>query len=155
MARFDIRINKELADEVERAVSQRGFESATAFIRQAIANELKFGGSALLEFEERIAASHERLTREVRKVQTAQQAEYALVDTFVRIFLLCVPEPSGEAVNPAKSRAATRYGNFLKNVARNMTGDSRAALAELLGHELKQRKAIPDSPASPSRPTKQ
>lgn len=135
MTRFDIRISKELAGEVEQAVNLRGFESATAFIRQAITNELRFGSSALREVEERIAASLERLTREIRNVQTAQQAEYALLDSFVRMFLLCVPDPSGDAINPAKARAATRYGNFLKNVARNMTGDSRSALAQLVGHE--------------------
>ncbi len=82
-----------------------------------------------------MAATQERLSREVRKVQTAQQAEYALLDTFVRVFLMCVPEPAGDAVHPAKARAATRYNNFVKNVARNMTGDARAALAELIGHE--------------------
>ena len=135
MARFDIRIAEDLAEEVAHAASQRGFESAAAFIRQAIANELRFGGSALREVEERIAASQERLSKELHKVQTAQQAEYALLDSFVRIFLMCVPEPSGDAIHPAKARAATRYGNFIKNVARNMTGDSRAALAQLLGHE--------------------
>jgi Arc/MetJ-type ribon-helix-helix transcriptional regulator len=135
MPRFDIRISKDLAGEVERAVSQRGFESTTAFIRQAISNELRFGGSALREVEERIAASQERLSREIRRVQTAQQAAYAVLDTFVRVFLMCVPEPSGDAVTPAKARAATRYGNFVKNVARNMTGDARAALAELIEHD--------------------
>lgn len=135
MPRFDIRITDELAEQVQRATSERGFESSTAFIRQAIVNELRFGGSALRETEERIAAGQERLSKDLRRLQTAQQAEYALLDSFVRLFLMCVPEPSGEAVTPAKARAATRYDNFLRNVARNMTGDARAALEQLLGHE--------------------
>ena len=135
MPRFDIRITVELAEQVRQATLERGFESSTAFIRQAIVNELRDGGSALGETEERIAAGQERLGKELRRLQTAQQAEYALLDSLVRLFLMCIPEPSGEAITPAKARAATRYDNFLRNVARNMTGDARAARQQLLDHE--------------------
>jgi Arc/MetJ-type ribon-helix-helix transcriptional regulator len=135
MARFDIRLSDEIAAEIHSAVSDRGFESATAFIRQAISNELRHGAPALSEMEERIAASHDRLTREVRRLQTAQQALYAIMDSYIRLFLMCVPEPSGGTVSSAKARAASRYRNFVKNVARNMTGNSGAALEQLLGHE--------------------
>ena len=135
MARLYVRVSDEVAADVQRRASEQGFESAAAFIRQAISNELRFGGSAFREVEEKIATSLQRLTKEVQRVQTAQQAEYALLDSFVRLFLMCVPDPSDGAMGPAKARAAARYGNFLKNVARNMTGDSRAALAQLLGHD--------------------
>lgn len=135
MARFDIRVSDEVAQQIHRAFSERGFESTTAFIRQAISNELRHGSSALDEMETRIAAGYDRLGKEVRKLQTAQQAEYAIMDSFVRLFLMCIPEPVGEAVDPARARAATRYNNFLRNVARNMTGNSRTALEQLLGHE--------------------
>ena len=135
MARFDIRLSDEIAAQIHSAVSERGFESVTAFIRQSIANELRHGTPAFNEMEERISASHDRLVKEVRRLQTAQQALYAILDSFVRLFLMCIPEPSGSAIDPAKTRAASRYHNFLKNVARNMTGNSGAALEELLGHE--------------------
>ncbi len=135
MARFNVRLSDELAEQVQAAASQRGFENPAAFIRQAITTELRIGGSALREMEERIEASLLRLSREIHKVQTAQQAEYALVDSFVRLFLICTPEPSKEAVTPAKARAATRYENFLRNVASNMVGDARTALAQLLDHD--------------------
>ena len=71
MARFDIRVSDELAEQVRRAASERGFEGAVAFVCQAIANELRYGESALGEVEERIAASLGRLAREVRRVGTA------------------------------------------------------------------------------------
>jgi hypothetical protein len=135
MARIDLRISDEIADEIHRAMKERGFESLTAFIRQAISNELHGGESALRETEDRIAATLERLAKEVRRLQTAQQAEYALTDSFVRLFLMCVPEPSGDAVDPARARAASRYSNVLRNVARNMTGNSQASLEQLPGHE--------------------
>lgn len=135
MTRITLRLSKEITAKIDQAVADRGFDNMSAFIRQAIEDELNYGGAGLSEVEARIAASHERLGREVRGVQTAQQAEYALLDSFVRLFLMCVPEPSDDMVNPIKARAAARYGNFIKNVARNMTGDSRRALGELLGYE--------------------
>lgn len=135
MARFDIRLSDELAEQIHRAVSERGFESVTAFMRQAISDELRHGSPALSEMEERIAASYDRLAQEVRRVETAQQAHYAILDSFVRLFLICVPEPSRNAGDPAKARAASRYHNFLKNVARNMTGRAGEAMEKLIGHE--------------------
>jgi Arc/MetJ-type ribon-helix-helix transcriptional regulator len=135
MTRFDIRLSEDIAEQIHRAVSERGFESVTAFIRQSISNELRQGSPALGEMEARIAASNDRLSKEVRRLQTAQQAQYAMVDSFVRLFLMCIPEPSGNSTDPAKARAALRYNNFIKNVARNMTGNSRTALEQLFDHE--------------------
>lgn len=135
MGRFYIRTTDEYAKQIEQVASDRGFDSVSAFIRQAISNELRVGETAIHETEDRIAATLDRLTKEVRRLQTAQQAQYAIMDSFVRLFLMCVPEPSGNAVDPAKARAASRYNNFLKNVARNMTGNSRAALEQLLSHD--------------------
>jgi Arc/MetJ-type ribon-helix-helix transcriptional regulator len=135
MARFDIRLSDEIAEQINEAVSEKGFESVTAFIRQAISNELRNSRPEASEMEARIVASHDRLSKEVRRLQTAQQAQYAMMDSFVRLFLMCVPEPSGNSTDPAKARAASRYHNFVKNVARNMTGNSRAALEQLFDHE--------------------
>jgi hypothetical protein len=135
MARFDIRLSDDIAEQIHKAISDRGFESVTSFIRQAISSELRHGSTALVELEGRIVASFDRLAKEVRRVETAQQAQYAIMDSFVRLFLMCVPEPAGSAIEPAKVRAASRYNNFLRNVARNMTGDSKTALEQLLGHE--------------------
>ncbi|HYA40493.1 MAG TPA: hypothetical protein VEF34_04285 [Syntrophobacteraceae bacterium] len=133
MVRFDLRVSDEIAAQIHRAVSERGFASLTAFLRQAISNELRQDISALNEAEARIAASYERLSKDVHRLQKAQQAEYALIDSFVRLFLMCVPEPTGDEVQPAKARAAARYNNFLRNVARNMIGNSQAELEQLLG----------------------
>jgi hypothetical protein len=135
MTRFDIRLSDEIAEQIHKTVSERGFESVTAFIRQAISDELRNASPPLGELEARLAGSYDRLTKEVRRLQTAQQAQYAIMDSFVRLFLMCVPEPSGNAVDPAKARAASRYHNFLKNVARNMTGNAGAALEQLLSHD--------------------
>ena len=135
MGRFYLRTTDEYAKQIGQVATDRGFDSASAFIRQAISNELRVGETAIHETEDRIAATLDRLTKEVRRLQTAQQAQYAIMDSFVRLFLMCVPEPSGNAVDPAKARAASRYNNFVKNVARNMTGNAGAALEQLLSHD--------------------
>ena len=135
MGRFYIRTTDAYAKQIGQVATDRGFDSASAFIRQAISNELRVGETAIHETEDRIAATLDRLTKEVRRLQTAQQAQYAIMDSFVRLFLMCVPEPSGNAVDPAKARAASRYNNFVKNVARNMTGNAGAALEQLLNHD--------------------
>lgn len=75
MTRFDIRLSDEMAEQIHKAVSERGFESVTAFIRQAISDELRNASPPLGEMEGRIAGSYDRLTKEVRRLQTAQQVQ--------------------------------------------------------------------------------
>jgi len=135
MKRFYVRTSDDLAGKIEHLASERGYSSACAFIRQAISNELRTGDSAFREAEERIAATLDRLAGDVRRLQTAQQAQYAIIDSFVRLFLMCVPEPSGNASDSVKARAASRYHNFIRNVARNMTGNSGTTLERLFDHE--------------------
>jgi hypothetical protein len=132
MARFCLRISDEITEQIHRAVTERGLQSASAFIRQAISNGLRQDVSALTEAEERIAVSFERLSKDVCRIQKAQLAMYLLIDSFVRLFLLRVPEPPGDEFQPAKTRAAARYNNFLRNVARNVTRNSQVELKELL-----------------------
>ena len=82
--------------------------------------------------EERIAATLDRFARDIRQLHSADQALYAAFDTFVRLFLTCIPDPPLETVTAAKVQGQRRYQNYLQNVARNMKGDARAALGELI-----------------------
>ena len=70
--------------------------------------------------------------QEVRSVRKAQQALFAFVDSLVKTLLTCVPEPTGDAYSQAVARGKSRYDRFLKSVGAGMTGDSRAAVAELV-----------------------
>ncbi len=138
MPRIDIRVSDGLAEEIQKAAAERGFGNLSVFIRQAIIHELRYGGSALRETEERLLAGQDNLRKELRRLQTAQQVQYAFLDCFVKLFLICIPEPPGEAVVRMKVRAMTRYDNFLKNVARNMARDVRAKLEQYLDPEQQQ-----------------
>jgi metal-responsive CopG/Arc/MetJ family transcriptional regulator len=52
MARFCLRISDEIMEQIHWAVAERGLQSPSALIRQAISNELRQDVSALTEAEE-------------------------------------------------------------------------------------------------------
>lgn len=76
--------------------------------------------SAIEEAEDRIAASLDRLRREVRSQGNALQALFAFLDGLTKTVLTCLPEPSGEAYQAAVTRAKARYEWSLKSVGGNM-----------------------------------
>jgi hypothetical protein len=79
-------------------------------------------------------AGLDRIAKEIRSVRRVQQAQFAFVDTLVKVILTCLPEPGGEVYTQAKSRAMARYAEFLKSAGKAMVGDSKGALAELVNH---------------------
>jgi Arc/MetJ-type ribon-helix-helix transcriptional regulator len=134
MPQWTVRLPEELAEQVRKAAEERGFSSPRAFIREALRKELQAHGGPAEELEKRLVASLDRLSGEVRRIGTAQQAQFALTDALAKVFLVCVPEPPRDAVEHARSRAMLRYDKFIKSVATSMTGGSRAALSELVSH---------------------
>jgi len=132
MPQWTIRLPEELAEQIQHAAEERGFSSPRAFIREAVRKELQSHTAAGEELESRIAASLGRLSSELQRVTTAQQAQFALTDALAKLFLVCVPEPPGDVVGHARSRAMLRYDKFIKSVANSMSGASRAALTELV-----------------------
>ena len=134
MPQWTVRLPEKLAQEVRVASEERGFSSPRAFVREALRNELRDRSGAAEELEKRLAASLDRLSGELRKLGTTQQAQFALTDALVKVFFVCVAEPPSDAVDHARSRAMFRYDKFIKSVAISMTGGSRAALNELVSH---------------------
>lgn len=132
--RLEIKLPPELFAEVKNAAQARGFASSNSFVRAALSNELRSGETALDRTEQNIAASIDRLAREVRTLHNAQQAIFALTDSLARLFLTCVPEPPSEVLDQAKRRARLRYDRFLLSVAQNMGAESRTSLTELTEH---------------------
>ena len=82
--------------------------------------------------EASVAASIDRMAKEVRRLHNTNQALFALTDSLVRLFLTCMPEPPPEALDATKRRAKLRYDRFMLSVAQNMTGDSGSALLDVL-----------------------
>jgi hypothetical protein len=118
----------------------RGYSSPSAFMRAAVEARIESDPrSKIDEAEERIAASVDRIAREIHGVKQAQHATFAFVDALVKTILTCVPEPSGDIYKQAVARARARYDRFLKSVGSGMVGDSHAAMTELVQHGEEQR----------------
>jgi hypothetical protein len=128
-----LRYDAELDKRIEAAAKKGGFSSPSAFMREAIERELAGRESGVDAAEQRIAASLDRMAREIRNLRIGQQALFAFVDVLAKTFLTCVPEPPRDAQDQAVARGKMRYDRFLKSVGMAMVGDSQAAMAELLG----------------------
>src|ERR1022692_4861902 len=114
--RYDAELNK----RIEAATKQGGFSCSSAFIRAAIERELAGRESGVDAAEQRIAASLDRMAREIRNLRIGQQALFAFVDVLAKTFLTCVPEPPRDVHDQAVARGKARYDRFLKSV-----GDGR------------------------------
>jgi hypothetical protein len=88
--------------------------------------------TALDEAEPRMIAGLDRIAKELRSVRRVQQAQFAFIDTLVKVVLTCMPEPGGEVYTQAKARVMARHAEFLKSAGRAMVGDSKGALDELV-----------------------
>ena len=81
--RVGVRVSKEEAKQVRDVAKERGFLSPSAFIREAMRNEIAGRDGDLTEAEQRLAATMERLSRDVSRGNRGQQALFAVVDTLV------------------------------------------------------------------------
>jgi hypothetical protein len=119
-------------EEVRRAAAEGGYASPSSFIRQAIVNQLQGATKALSDTEERILATLERQSRDLRKATTAAVVTYAALDTFIKLYLTYTPEIPQEARAASVATAKLRYEKFKANVAKELTGNAAAALQELV-----------------------
>ena len=119
---------------MDEAAGKLGFRTGSDFIRHALESALTEPSRKppLDEAEQRMIAGLDRIAKEIRSVRRVQQAQFAFVDTLVKVVLTCLPEPGGEVYMQAKSRAMARYAEFLKSAGKAMVGDSKGALAELV-----------------------
>jgi hypothetical protein len=131
-ARLSFLLSKDEDAQVEQAAKDRGYLNPSAFIRAAIRNELSGRGNEITEADRRIAASMERLSGEILRVNRGQQALFAVIDTLVKTFLTCVPEPPREAMSLSVARARDRYVRFVASAGQGMVGESHAAMRELV-----------------------
>jgi Arc/MetJ-type ribon-helix-helix transcriptional regulator len=135
VTRKTVRLPEHLARRVDQAAKDRGHRSLSAFIRAAIENEVSEQHDEVAAAEMRIAASFDRVSREIRGIRSSQQALFAFVDALAKTILTCLPEPAGEAYDQAVARARFRYDRFVKSVGQGMVGDSGVALARLTRDE--------------------
>lgn len=132
-ARIAVRLSQEDHRRVEETAKTGGYASPSAFVRAAIRNELN-GRAELTGTEERIAGGFDRMSREISRVGRSQQAIFALMDTFAKTLLTCLPEPSPDAKPQAIARARDRYEQLIRSAGRSMSGDARTTMRDLEDH---------------------
>ena len=130
--RFELRLSEAQLAVVKRTAQVRGFGSVSGYIQAVLTRDLRDSPPDQSDREAFVAASIDRLSKEIRNLHTTQQALFAAVDSLTRLFLTCIPEPPPEALDQAKRKARLRYERYLVSVAQNMTSDSRATLTELV-----------------------
>ena len=130
--RFELRVSDDQFSVLKRTAQARGFRSVSAYVQAATTRDLRDSPPDQSDREAFVAASLDRLSKEIRNLHTTQQALFAAVDSITRLFLTCIPEPPPEALDQAKRKARLRYERYLVSVAQNMTSDSRATLTELV-----------------------
>jgi hypothetical protein len=87
-----LQLDPETATRVKHAATAAGFNDPSDFIRAAIDHELSGRESGLTEAETRIAASLDRIARELRGIRVRQQAEFAFLDALVKAMLTHLTE---------------------------------------------------------------
>ncbi len=127
-----MRLSEATYKAVVQAAKVRSFDSPSAFMRAAIERELRGVDATLDESEQRITASLERYSKQVRRVSTGQQALFAYVDALAKVILSTLPDTDEDTRQAAAARGKLRYSRFIKSVGANMVGDAHAALAELV-----------------------
>jgi Arc/MetJ-type ribon-helix-helix transcriptional regulator len=132
MPRRTIRLTSATDERIETAAKLGGYSSPSAFLRAAINKELGQCREGLGRAEEQIVASILEVRQDVRRVERAQQALFALVDSLAKAFLTCVPEPRGAAMEPALAEARNRHARLLNNAGHAMLSDSLVAMKELI-----------------------
>ena len=132
-ARIAVRLSRENRVRIDEVVKARGYTSPSAFIRAAIQNELS-GRPELTKTEDLITGGFEGMSRDNIRIVRSQQALHALLDTFVKAVLTCLPEPSSDAEPQAIARAKERYHRLIKTAGQTMSGNALAALQDLVGH---------------------
>src|SRR5690349_18963256 len=134
MGQKTIRLTAPIQGRLAAEARRRRLPSTSALIRTAIENELEGREASLDAAEQRIAGTLERLGKEIRRVGTAQHAQFALVDALARVILLCVPEPPADVHSQALATAKQRHHKLLRAASLSMRRDARTALASLVSH---------------------
>src|SRR6202142_648686 len=127
-----MRLSEATYKAVVQAAKVRSYDSPSAFMRAAVEKELRGADATLDESEQRIIASLERYSKQIRRVSTGQQALFAYVDALTKVILSTLPDTDEDTRQAAAARGKLRYSRFIKSIGANMVGDAQVALAELV-----------------------
>jgi len=130
----NVKLVGKYAERIEREAAERRVSKAALITDYALRGlESSENGNTELEgFERRIASTVLALRGDVEAVQAELDTVAAMLDLFVKMMLLHLPEPAGEEGEAVRSSALTRYDNFIKQVANNgFDGERPRAIAKI------------------------
>jgi len=131
-ARITIRLTAEQERRLKTGMEQRGYGTASALVREALLHELGQREQGDHDRESRIVAALEQLHRDNASIVRAQKAALAVLETFVKTFLTCIPEPPQDGMTQSIARARDRYTQFIKSAGQALAGNGQDALSDLL-----------------------
>jgi hypothetical protein len=91
--------------------------------------------NACKKVERSVAATLDRIGRDLFRIIHAQQAHFAVTDTLIKANKNAIDpfaEASGRSSHIASSAGERGYHRFVKSAGQNMVGDSRAAMCNLM-----------------------
>jgi hypothetical protein len=109
MPKRSIRLTDAIDQRIQSAAKLRGYSTPSAFLRAVIKKELNEPGEGSAA-NEKILGDIMEVRQDVRRVERAQQALFALVDSFAKVFVTCVPEPRGVAMQHSERRETATAG---------------------------------------------
>jgi len=133
-----MRLSEATYKAVVQVAKARDYTSPSAFMRAAVEKELRGVDATLDESEQRIRASLDTYSKQVRRVGVGQQALFAYMDALAKVILSTLPDTDDEARKASVARGKLRYSRFLKSVGANMVGDAQAALLELVNRATEE-----------------
>ena len=132
MPRRTIRLTAAIDEQINSAAKLRGYSSPSAFLRAAIKKELGERAEGNGPSAEQIVGSIRDIRHDIRHLERAQQALFALLDSLAKAFLTCMPEPRGAALEIALAEARNRHARLLTNAGHAMLSDSLVAMEALI-----------------------
>src|ERR1700733_9213836 len=87
-----IRFSEATYKAVLQASKVRDYASPSAFMRAAVEKELRGADATIGESEQRIGASLEKYSKQIRRVSTGQQALFAYMDALAKVILSTLPD---------------------------------------------------------------
>ena len=78
---------------LKAAIERRGNATASAFIKETLSKEFARSGDAANDAEQRLAATLERLSRDIARTIRGQQVLFAVVDTLAKTSRACRNRP--------------------------------------------------------------
>jgi len=137
MPRRTIRLPDAIDERIAPAAKARGYSSPSAFLRAAIKKELSDQAQDAGPSTEQIAGTLKDIQHSIRRIERAQQALFALVDSLGKVVLTCVPEPRGPSLDLALAEARNRRARLLASAGQAMLSDSLIAMEGLIKGEEK------------------